>query len=75
MFSYFAFRSGTEEEYGELNQLLESITSYRRDFSELRNNEKAERKKKEEDDKNRAVTMKIAAMERMDSKCYRKYIT
>ena len=73
MLSYFAFRSGTEEEYGELNQLLESITSYRRDFSELRNNEKAERK--EEDDKNRAVTMKIAAMERMASKCYRKYIT
>ena len=73
MFSYFAFRSGTEEEYGELNQLLESITSYRRDFSELRNNEKAERK--EEDDKNRAVTIKIAAMERMPSKCYRKYIT
>ena len=73
MLSYFAFRSGTEKEYGELNQLLESITSYRRDFSELRNNEKAERK--EEDDKNRAVTMKIAAMERMDSKCYRKYIT
>ena len=46
MFSYFAFRSGTEEEYGELNQLLESITSYRRDFAELRYNEKAKRKKK-----------------------------
>ena len=46
MLSYFAFRSGTEGEYRELNPLLESITSYRRDFSELRNNEKAEREKK-----------------------------
>ena len=46
MFSYFSFRSGTEEEYGELNQLLESITSYRRDYAELRNNEKVLRKKR-----------------------------
>ena len=46
MFSYFAFRSGTEGEYRELNPLLESITLYRRDFAELRYNEKAKRKKK-----------------------------
>lgn len=64
-----AFRSGTEEEYGELHQLLESITSYRRDFAELKNKEKELKKKKEEDDRKRAETMKIAAMQRMASKC------
>ena len=47
-------RSGTDEEYGELTQLLEDISTYMRDFEELKTKEKDEKKKKEADDKSKA---------------------
>ena len=56
------YRSGTEEEYDELSQLLEDISSYMRDFEELK-----AKKKKEADDKRKAEDMRRAAMEGMAS--------
>ena len=39
-----AFRSGTEEEYTELQQLLHDINSFKRDMEELKNKEKTKAK-------------------------------
>ena len=61
------YRFGTEEEYDELSQLLEDISSYMRDFEELKAKEKDEKKKKEADDKRKAEDMRRAAMEGMAS--------
>jgi hypothetical protein len=62
------FRSGTEEEYTELSQLLDGIISFRRHFAEQKEQEKELKRKTEEDDRNKAEMMKNAAMERMASK-------
>ena len=62
------FRSGTEEDYNELSQLLEGIISFRRDFAEQKEIEKEQKRKKEEDDRNKGEVMKNAAMTRMGSK-------
>ena len=74
MVIWYFNRSGTEEEYGELSQLLESIIIFRRDFAELKSKEKEMKKKKEEDDRKKAEEMKKAAMEGMASKCINIYM-
>ena len=64
-------RSGTEEEYGELNQLLEDISSYRRDMKELKEKEameKEQKKKKEAADQIAGTEMRRKAMEGLGSK-------
>ena len=45
------FRSGTEEEYSELHQLLEDISTYKRDIEELKKLkiQGRERKRKKKD--------------------------
>ena len=68
IFALLPFRSGTEEEYTELSELLDGIISFRRDFAEQKEMEKELKKKKEEDDRNKAEIMKNAAMTRMASK-------
>ena len=60
------YRSGAEDEYDELSQLLEDISAYMRDFEELKAKEKDE-KKKEADDKRKAEDMRRGAMEGMAS--------
>ena len=67
IFVLFLFRSGTEEEYTELSQLLDGIISFRRDFAEQKEIEKEQKRKKEEDDRKKAEIMKNAAMTRMAS--------
>ena len=64
------FRSGTEEEYGELEQLLEDISSYMEDFAiqKAETKEKRDQKKrKEEEDKRKGLEMRRAAMEGLSS--------
>lgn len=56
-------RSGTEEEYTELQQLLEDISSYLRDVEAAKVAQKAANKKKDEDDKRKGEQMRKAAME------------
>ena len=46
-------RSGSEEEYSELNVLLEDITVFRRDLEEARELEKEVKRKKIEEDEKR----------------------
>ena len=50
-------RSGTEEDYGELTQLLEDISTYRRDVLTALNKAKQEKKQKEQDDKAKGEEM------------------
>ena len=64
------FRSGTEEEYGELEQLLEDISSYMEDFAVQKAETKEKRdqkKRKEEEDKRKRLEMRRAAMEGLSS--------
>ena len=68
---YHVDRSGTEEEYSELSQLLEDILLYRRDMADLKAREKEERKKKERGDKQQGLEMRQAAMQGMSSKFLR----
>jgi hypothetical protein len=59
-------RSGTEEEYTELHQLLEDITTHRRDMKELKEKqavEKEHKKRKEIEDKLAGQKMRKEAME------------
>ena len=62
------YRSGTEEEYTELVQLLEDISSYRRDVEEALEKEKEKRKQKEINDKRTGVEMRKSAMETLSRK-------
>ncbi|CAB3995591.1 Hypothetical predicted protein [Paramuricea clavata] len=55
-------RSGTEEEYSELNVLLEDITVFRRDLEEARELEKEVKRKKIEEDEKRGHDMRQAAL-------------
>ena len=57
------YTSGTEEDYSELTQLLEDISMHMRDFEELKERDKDE--KKEAEDKSKAEEMRRAAMEGM----------
>ena len=61
-------RSGTEEEYSELSQLLEDISSDSRDVAVLQMKEK-ELKKKEQSDKRKGEEVRKAEMELLGSKC------
>ena len=64
----YPFSSGTEEEYGELSQLLEDISSYLRDIRTIQATQAEERAaqlKKCEMEKRKAEEMRYAAMERM----------
>ena len=64
-------RSGIEEKYFELNQLLEDISSYVRDLNAIRATQAQERVaqvKKSEDDKHKGEEMWQAAMEVLLSK-------
>lgn len=66
-------RSGTEEEYSELNQLLLDISTYRRDMEEYKAKtakEKEQKKKKDREDKKFGEEMRKRAMEKLvSSKC------
>ena len=55
-----------EEEFSELQQLLEDIQAYRRDIRELKSKDMEIKKKKEIDDK-KGEEMRQAAMEGMAS--------
>ena len=57
------YRSGTEEEYDELSQLLADIVTLRRDLAELKIKEKEMKQKKDIDDRRKGEEMKMAAME------------
>lgn len=59
---YFLCRSGTEEDYSELSQLLEDITTYRRDCIEAKQIEKERKMKKEEADRKQAEHIRKSAM-------------
>lgn len=61
------YRSGTEEEYDELSQLLADIVILRRDLAELKIKEKEMKQKKDIDDRRKGEEMKMAAMEGMAS--------
>ena len=53
-------RSGTEEEYSELQQLLHDIHAYRRDRLELENKQR-EKQEKEKTEKEKGEQMRAAA--------------
>lgn len=61
-------RSGTEEEFSELTQLLEDITSYIRDHSPDKSKQKERKAKKEEEDRKKGLAIRDAAMETHSSK-------
>ena len=61
-------RSGTEEEYGQLSQLLEDIYTFRKDSEEMQRKERENKKQKEKDDKRKAEEMRDAAMVGLGSK-------
>ena len=65
---YLCFwRSGTEEELTEIQQLCEDILVYRRDIVEMQKIEKESRKKREQEDKRKGEEMRQAAVERLAS--------
>jgi hypothetical protein len=64
----FFFRSGTEEEYNQLAQLLEDIWTYRRDMEDLKMKEKEEKSRKEELKNKKGQGMRAAAFNKMCSK-------
>ena len=61
-------RSGTEEEYDELSQLLEDIYTFRKDAEETQKKEKENKKQKEKEDKRKATEMRDAALLSLGSK-------
>ena len=61
-------RSGTEEEYDELTQLLEDIYTFRKDAEETQKKEKENKKQKEKEDKRKAEEMREAALLSLGSK-------
>lgn len=65
---WYNFRSGTEEDYSELTQLLQDIAEYERDVAEAQRNEKQLKKKKEEEEKRQAQEMRNQAMMTVSSK-------
>ena len=59
----FLNRSGTEENYTELQQLLEDIKEYNNDFEAGREEEQKSARKKKAADKKKGEEMRKAAME------------
>jgi len=64
----YCSRSGTEEEYTELDRLLEDIITYKRDVESKKEEEKKKRKEKEKKDKEKGLEMRQAALSSMYSK-------
>ena len=64
------YRSGTEEEFTELNQLLEDIYIFRRDTEELEKKEKENKKLKDKADREKGEQMREAAMMGMASELF-----
>ena len=60
-------RSGTDEEYNELSQLLKDIKCYMHDFEQQKATEKSRSDGKKEKDKRKGEEMRNAAMECMSS--------
>lgn len=65
--TYITDRSGSEEEYSELEQLCEDIITYRRDLAETKEKEKEAKKRRDENDREKAEEMRQAAVERLAS--------
>lgn len=65
--TYITDRSGSEEEYSELEQLCEGIITYRRDLAETKEKEKEAKKRRDENDRKKAEEMRQAAVERLAS--------
>ena len=61
------FRSGTEEDFNELQQLLEDIYKCKRDQDELKQREK-NKKHMEQEEHQKALAMRSAALSGMASK-------
>ena len=65
------FRSGTEEEYTELQQLLEDVSTYKRDIQDLKEmkaKQKSNKKEKEKEKLEKGLEMREAALVEMTSK-------
>ena len=60
-------RSGTEEEYTELHQLLEDIYTFRKDMENIHKKDKENKKQKEKSDHEKGEQMREAAMKGMSS--------
>ena len=60
-------RSGSEEEYTELHQLLEDIYTFRKDMEEFNKREKENKKEREKIDRKKGEQMREAAMKGMSS--------
>lgn len=61
------YRSGTEEEYDELAQLLQDILDYQNDFEERRAEEHKSVTNRKSADKKKGQDMRKAALEGMSS--------
>ncbi|CAB4023790.1 Hypothetical predicted protein [Paramuricea clavata] len=57
-------RSGAEEDYNKLKQLLEDISTFRRDMMVLKDKEKEEKRNQAENGKRKAEMIRRAAMEK-----------
>lgn len=55
-------RSGTEEEYSEINQLMEDAATYNNDFQKEKAEQRNTNKAKEERDKQQGLAFRDAAM-------------
>ena len=64
---YFTSRSGTEEDYTALHQLLEDITAYMKDFVAAKDVKNGLSKKKDVENKKKGEEMRKAAMENLAS--------
>ena len=56
-------RCGTEEEYTQLSQLLEDISTYKRDFATVRLKGKKKEAQKKEDERRKGEEMRQAALD------------
>lgn len=64
----FVFRSGSEEDYTELQQLLEDIQQYLQDFAIAKAEEMKTATQKRNEDKRKGEEMRKAAMEGIPSR-------
>ena len=55
-------RSGTEEDYNELNQLMEDAASYLTDMQKEEVSKKITKKAKDDEDKQKGIELRDAAM-------------
>ena len=64
---FYLNRSGTEEDYTQLQQLLQDISEYNHDFEAVKEEEQKSSLKKKAAEKKRGEDMRRAAMEGMSS--------